>query len=286
MAVKVRQRKGAWWIFIDHHGKRKAKRIGSSKRAAEIAAEKIQANIALGQFALVAEKKTPTLFADYAREWLSTYATVRCKPSSVREYEVVLSRYLTPIFGDTPLPTITREEVKRAVVVWMTGKASRTATLSRARLYAILRLLGGILTSAVEDGKIVANPAAKPGRFLPPKPHVKEHIRALTREELALLLRTIQRHWPAHFPFFLTLARAGLRLGEALALQWGDLDWQGSYRSVSGTPQRRAQFHKVKEEPPGGYEPSTQGHPAVPARDQKRASLAQRMGRNAAVGVL
>ncbi len=35
MAVKVKQHKGAWWIFIDHHGKRKAKRIGSSKRAAE-----------------------------------------------------------------------------------------------------------------------------------------------------------------------------------------------------------------------------------------------------------
>jgi integrase len=129
MAVKVKQHKGAWWIFIDHHGKRKAKRIGSSKRAAETAAEKIQAKIALGQFHLIEEKEHPTRFADYAREWLSTYATVRCKPSSVREYEVVLSRYLDPIFGDKPLPAITREEVKRAVVTWMTGKASRTATL-------------------------------------------------------------------------------------------------------------------------------------------------------------
>jgi hypothetical protein len=29
MAVKIRQHKGAWWLFIDHHGKRKAKRIGN-----------------------------------------------------------------------------------------------------------------------------------------------------------------------------------------------------------------------------------------------------------------
>jgi integrase len=84
----------------------------------------------------------------------------------------------------------------------------------------------------MEDGKIVANPAAKPGRFLPPKTHAKEHIRALTREELALLLRTIQQGWPDHFPFFLTLARAGLRLGEALALQWGDIDWHGGFIGV------------------------------------------------------
>jgi hypothetical protein len=35
MAVKVKQHKGAWWIFIDHRGKRKAKRIESSKYAVE-----------------------------------------------------------------------------------------------------------------------------------------------------------------------------------------------------------------------------------------------------------
>ena len=50
MATRIKHHKGAWWIFINHKGKRKAKRIGSSKRAAEIAAEKIQAKIALGQF--------------------------------------------------------------------------------------------------------------------------------------------------------------------------------------------------------------------------------------------
>jgi hypothetical protein len=96
---------------------------------------------ALGQFAILEDKEQPISFAAYAKEWLTTYTEVRCKPSSVREYEVVLSRYLNPIFGDNSLPTITREEVKRAVVTWMTGKASRTATLARARLYTILMLL-------------------------------------------------------------------------------------------------------------------------------------------------
>jgi hypothetical protein len=115
MAVKVRQHKGAWWIFIDYHGKRKAKRVGSSKRAAEIAAEKIQAKIALGQFAILEEKEHPISFATYAKEWLTTYAAVRCKPSSVREYEVVLSRYLNPIFGDKPLPTIVPGGNRQAV---------------------------------------------------------------------------------------------------------------------------------------------------------------------------
>jgi len=49
MAVKIRERNKKWWVFIDHHGKRKAKCVGS-KRAAQQVAEKIQAKLTLGQF--------------------------------------------------------------------------------------------------------------------------------------------------------------------------------------------------------------------------------------------
>jgi integrase len=52
MGVKVRERNGAWWLFIDHKGKRKAKRVGVGRegaRAAKAAAEKIQARLALGE---------------------------------------------------------------------------------------------------------------------------------------------------------------------------------------------------------------------------------------------
>src|SRR5215510_10395115 len=47
MAVKVKQYKGKWWVFIDHKGKRKAKCVGS-KQAAETAAKKIEAQLILG----------------------------------------------------------------------------------------------------------------------------------------------------------------------------------------------------------------------------------------------
>jgi hypothetical protein len=51
MGVKVREWKGAWWLFVDHQGRRKAKRVGSGKagrKAANNAAEKIAAKLALG----------------------------------------------------------------------------------------------------------------------------------------------------------------------------------------------------------------------------------------------
>ncbi len=72
MAVKVKQHKGAWWVFIDHHGKRKAKRIGTSKRAAEQVAEKIQAKLALGQFALEEEENPRMPFGTMYKACLET----------------------------------------------------------------------------------------------------------------------------------------------------------------------------------------------------------------------
>jgi hypothetical protein len=50
MSVTIREWKGAWWIFINHHGTRKAKRIGTGavgKKAARQAAQQIQARLAL-----------------------------------------------------------------------------------------------------------------------------------------------------------------------------------------------------------------------------------------------
>lgn len=34
MGMKVRQKDGKWYVFINHYGRRKAKCVGDSKRAA------------------------------------------------------------------------------------------------------------------------------------------------------------------------------------------------------------------------------------------------------------
>ncbi len=70
MGVKVRERNGAWWIFIDHQGQRKAKRIGpgaAGKKAAQQVAQQIQARLALGQAAFQSQP---------AGETIETYAEI------------------------------------------------------------------------------------------------------------------------------------------------------------------------------------------------------------------
>ena len=53
MAAKVRHWKGAWWLSVYHEGKRRMRRFGPSKaerRAAEKAAERVNAAIILGSY--------------------------------------------------------------------------------------------------------------------------------------------------------------------------------------------------------------------------------------------
>jgi hypothetical protein len=47
MALKIRERNGKWWLFVDRHGQRKKKCIGT-KEAAEHAKIPLEAKLAFG----------------------------------------------------------------------------------------------------------------------------------------------------------------------------------------------------------------------------------------------
>jgi integrase len=114
MAVKVKQHKGKWWVFIDHRGKRKAKCVGS-KEAAMSAAKKIEAKLTLGDFSLLDEKPHKRPFGPAFRVWLDLYAKVHCKPSTVAGYETAFRLYLEPRFKDTDVGKISRGEIQRLI---------------------------------------------------------------------------------------------------------------------------------------------------------------------------
>lgn len=199
MAVKVKQHKGAWWIFIDHQGKRKAKRVGSSKRAAEVAAEKIQARIALGQFGIQDEQqKRP--FDTYFRTWLETYAHAHCKESTVAGYDASFRLYLEPTFKQKDLSEVTRDEVKRlAYAMLANGK-------SRSYVKGTIAPLSEMFNHAIEDGHVGYNPCLRILRkSRKDNGESRKKIAALTREEVQLLLTTCTEHFPAHYSFVLLL---------------------------------------------------------------------------------
>src|SRR5438874_12680052 len=100
MGVKVKHWKGAYWLFINHNGKRKARRVGAGpagQRAANAAAIKIQARLAEGDTGPIDDAPTAapvTTFRGYADGWVETHAKQACKFSTARVYSTNLHRHI------------------------------------------------------------------------------------------------------------------------------------------------------------------------------------------------
>ncbi len=104
--------------------------------------------------------------------------------------------------------------------------------LARDSVRIIHATLRALLNAAVDDGIIIANPADRLGRVLRLVANAQtrqEAVKAMTHEQVAAFLAAARRaptaHERRHYPLFLLLARTGMRLGEALALRWDDVQF-------------------------------------------------------------
>ena len=117
MGVKVREKdkgSGEWWLFIDHNGKRKAKKVGRDKRTAVEAAKQIEAKLVLGDVGLLdaASTKQPS-FEEYAKYWLEDYIKPLRRSSTYERYGDILERHVFPTFGKKPINEIKRSEITK-----------------------------------------------------------------------------------------------------------------------------------------------------------------------------
>ena len=229
MGVKVREKpagSGIWWVFVNHKGKRRSKKIGKDKKAARDFAKKFEARLVLGEFGFLESDESPT-FKAYADRWLNTVVPATCKESTQYDYKAILKNHVLSKFGAKPVSSIKRYDVKVFLMnMYKNGKAQSTVT-------HVKNVLGGVFNLAVDDEVITQNPAHRLGKIFGKKEVEKiSMIDPLNREELALFLETINKHYPLYYPFALTLARTGMRLGEAIGLQWGDIDFNSRFIHV------------------------------------------------------
>lgn len=232
MGVKIKEWKGAWWVFVNHRGLRKAKRC-ASKKAAELVAVKLDAALKLGQLDMLEADRRPLpppvpTFAEYAAQWLEGVGVARLRPATVEQYRLRLRLRLLPTLGPLPLTAITRETVRTLIgkLIQEGNRRSLGRPVARGTVRQALATLSAILSTAEEDGLIPVNPARRLGRYLRDTEALEtQEVEVFTRDELRQLLAVAERDWPGYYPFILCLARTGMRLGEALALEWRDIDF-------------------------------------------------------------
>ncbi len=228
MGVKIRKRGSKWYVYVNYHGRRKNRCVGT-REAAERVRREIEARLALGDQTFLTDggRAVPT-FKVFAEGWLETYAEVECKPSTKRSYEQLLRLHVTPRFGDKKLTEIKREDIKQflAKLSQATQEINHVIVprFARNTLRLIVCALRTVLNAAVEDGLIESNPAARVGKFTKSEKPARQ-ASAMTRDESEKFLTAISEICAEWHPLFLTALRAGLRKGELIALNWGDIQF-------------------------------------------------------------
>lgn len=220
MGVTVRKKNNQWYVFINHNGQRKAKCIGENRAAAVQVKRALEAKLALGDIGVLSPggSKVP-VFGEYVDAWLKDHAKLVCKPSTIDGYESVLRQHLRPRFSSKRLDEIRRNEIKE-LIGHLVAKGLTRSTVRNA-----VSILRGIFNQAIEDGHFESNPAANLGRFTRTASTSKVKGVALTAEEVERFLSASEQICPDYSALFLLAARAGLRRGELVSLQWGDIEF-------------------------------------------------------------
>ena len=218
---------GIWWVFINHHGKRKSKKIGTDERLAKEVARKIEAKLTLQEFNMAPKEEAGPSFKVYAVNWLETLIKTTRRSGTYKRYKEVLEKYAFPAIGKTPIENVTRGNVRDLLLSVHAGG------LSKSTVGLVRDVISGPIGYALDEGVIKTNPVTGVLKRLNMKRDKRAKGDTLTHEEVATFLETCQGgSLREYHPFFLCAFRTGMRLGELLALQWGDVDFHGQFIEV------------------------------------------------------
>jgi integrase len=244
MSVKVRERSGSWWLFIDHEGRRKARKVGpgkSGKALAEAAAIKIRAKLLDGDLAIFAgPTPAPPTFAEVYAEWREKYPALHpVAPTTLENYASFASKHLVPFFGSKSITAITVTDIedfieaKRAPggAIRRAGKALADSSLTTGLL--TLRL---ILKRAVRRGLIPSSPMNEVEWRRAPR---IDHVDPFAGRELRAILSAADRLEPSFGTMLRLWAQSGCRAGEVAGLQWQDIDLEAGTVKIRRTWTRR-----------------------------------------------
>lgn len=143
-------------------------------------------------------------------EWTTQYLTLykrKIRPKTKESYQR-LQGLLSPILGGLALAAITPDQIQEALLAVEDQAGSRQAQLAYAYLHATLR-------RAVRSRHLLYNPADAVDK----PDHEAAPGRPISGEDWSTLRPVI-----ASDLAFALLCFAGLRRGECLGLQWGDVD--------------------------------------------------------------
>ncbi len=196
------------------NGKRRAI-YGATHEEVRVKLNEVLNDIAKGTY-IAPQKDTVGM---WLKEWLVTYALPTVKQSTYVSYEGYVRIHLEPEFGNVKLTALTTEQIQRFFNKKYRGYQGKKG-LSPKTLKNMYNMFNATLEQAVINNRLIRNPLR--GVKLPSV--TKKEIDILSAEEQALLQKaaSCSAELPA-FGVIFTLS-TGVRLGELIGFQWGDIN--------------------------------------------------------------
>ncbi len=214
-------------IFKDPAGKQRKVGGFKLKKDAEAARKRIEAEVAEGTYG-----REELTFGAFYERWIASKHNL--KPGTMVSYKSAFRLHVLPTFTDEPLGEITPLDVQE----WIDGLAD---TMSPATVARCFRYFRACMKQAEAWDIIDRAPTAKIN--LPRKDNREPEF--LGPDDILRLLDAARE---PERSLFAVLAMSGMRLGEALALRWRDVDYEMRAIKVTRSWSYHGGFHEPKTE--------------------------------------
>ncbi|HEL2318658.1 TPA: site-specific integrase [Streptococcus suis] len=195
-----------------------------------------------------------TYFHELLDLWFDTYRLGK-KENTIRVFNNIKKNYILPTFGHLRIDKITTLMLQTTVNQWAIKSHRKQFSNSRqngvyqnyARIFLYVKK---ILKYAVKLNLIQENPAS--AVEVPPIPKLDSNKKFyFTDDELKKILSYIEEHNSNYSEKFINtliklLLATGLRIGEACALEWTDIDFKAQTISVTKTLNSKGEVNSPK----------------------------------------
>ncbi|MGT2896173.1 integrase/recombinase [Streptococcus satellite phage Javan176] len=220
----------------------------STKKGVKIKArEAVNAFVANGNCSKA--KPTITTYRELVALWWESYHHT-IKPNSQQSMEGIVRLHILPVFGDYKLDKLTTPVIQQQVNKWA-DRANRGVKGAYANYSFLNNINRRILQYGVTMQLIPHNPARDV--IVPRKQQNKEQkVKFFSNQELKQFLAYLDSldlsDYGTFFDYVLykVLLASGCRIGEALALEWSDIDLEQGTISISKTLNRYQETNTPK----------------------------------------
>ena len=218
MSVKVREKdkgSGVWWLFINHNGQRRSKRIGNKAEAVKLA-KIIEGKLVSGDLGVLQDREQKKPFSYYCNQWITEIMPTECRTSTQEGYISIHRLHLKKApFYDKPVDQITENDVETYLI-------KKRKIRARSTCVHIKNAISNSFKRALKSRVIKTNPCA--GISIPKNSGKKGKVlrEPYNEQEIDQLLNVFKGS--RFYTMVLFMCRTGCRTSEVAGLQWDDID--------------------------------------------------------------